>query len=53
MSATELNEFLTAMDIVRNANTAALSNASALSLEDTILDNDSDWFDTPVALTAH
>jgi len=47
MSATDLNEFLTAMDIVRKANAAALSGAGSIPDEDDALDEDSDWFDAP------
>ncbi|MGJ4947860.1 hypothetical protein [Bradyrhizobium sp. HKCCYLS20291] len=53
MSATELNDFLTAMDIVRDVNAAALSHPGALPFDETMLDNDSDWYDMPVVEKAN
>ncbi|MGY4307242.1 hypothetical protein ACVIJ6_004485 [Bradyrhizobium sp. USDA 4369] len=49
MSATELNEFLTAMDIVRDVNAAALNHGAGLPFDETMLDNESDWYHMPVA----
>jgi len=53
MSVTELNEFLAAMDIVRDAIAAALNNAGSLPLDETTLVEGWDWFDTPLAPTLH
>ncbi|BAM88433.1 conserved hypothetical protein [Bradyrhizobium oligotrophicum S58] len=53
MSATELNEFLTAMDMVRDVNAAALDHTSALPFDEAMLDNDSDWYHMPVAEKAN
>ncbi|MGC2775017.1 MAG: hypothetical protein WA418_05185 [Bradyrhizobium sp.] len=53
MSATELNEFLTAMNIVRDVNAAALNHGGALPFDETLLDNDSDWYHMPVAEKAN
>ena len=53
MSATELNEFLTAMDFVRDVNAAALNHASALPFDETVLDNDSDWYQMPIVEKAN
>jgi len=50
MSATELNEFLTAMDIVREANATALSDANSFPVADDMLDEGSDWFDAPATI---
>lgn len=47
MSATELNEFLNAMDIVREANAAALCGAGSFPADDDETDAGSDWFDAP------
>ena len=49
MSATELNEFLTAMDIVRDVNAPAVTAPGALLFDETMLDNESDWYHMPVA----
>ncbi|WP_316191405.1 MULTISPECIES: hypothetical protein [unclassified Bradyrhizobium] len=53
MSATELNEFLTAMDMVRDVNAAALNHVGVLPFDETMLDNESDWCHMPVAEKAH
>jgi len=53
MSATQLNEFLTAMDMVRDVNAAALDHVRALPHDKTMLDNDSDWYDMPFAQKAN
>ncbi len=53
MSAMELNEFLTAMDIVRDAIAAALDDADSLPVNETMLEEGWDWFDAPVAPTLH
>ncbi|MGJ5178259.1 hypothetical protein ACQR16_09180 [Bradyrhizobium oligotrophicum] len=48
MSTSELNEFLMAMDIVRDVNAAALNHPSALPFDASSLDNDSDWYHMPL-----
>ncbi|NPU12347.1 MULTISPECIES: hypothetical protein [Bradyrhizobium] len=53
MSASELNEFLTAMDMVRDVNAAALNHGSALPFDETMLDNESDWYHMPVEETVN
>ncbi|WP_315739007.1 MULTISPECIES: hypothetical protein [unclassified Bradyrhizobium] len=53
MSASELNEFLTAMNIVRDVNGAALNHPGALPFDETMLDNESDWYHMPVAEKAN
>jgi hypothetical protein len=53
MSATELNEFLTAMDIVRDANAAGINHGSALLFDETMVDNDSDWYHMPIVEKAN
>ncbi|MGY3451046.1 hypothetical protein [Bradyrhizobium sp. USDA 4353] len=53
MSASELNEFLSAMEMVRDVNAAALTKDSALLFDETVLDNDSDWYHMPVEETVN
>ncbi len=53
MSASELNEFLSAMDMVRDVNAAALNHGSALPFDETMLDNESDWYHMPIVEKAN
>ncbi|WP_257168529.1 hypothetical protein [Bradyrhizobium sp. SRS-191] len=53
MSASELNEFLSAMDMVRDVNAAAVNHDGVLPFDETMLDNESDWYHMPVEETSH